>query len=99
MYADYVYEHTVVLLPIFPSSWEMMRGEGKFHAVLIEQCFLLTVLNVLKVVRYSFLNDLFENNVNAIGNSCSSGPGQKNQSLFASFAIVCYTEKTVQSPC
>ena len=33
--ADYVYENIVVLLLIFPSPWEIMRGKGKFHAVLI----------------------------------------------------------------
>ena len=33
--ADYVYENIVVLLPIFHSPWEFMRGEGKFHVVFI----------------------------------------------------------------
>ena len=48
--ADYVHEIRLVLLPLFPFSWELMRGEGKFHAD-YQLCFLLAVLNVLRDVR------------------------------------------------
>ena len=36
--AGYVYEN-IVLLPIFPSPWEIMRGEGK-----IPRCIDLTMI-------------------------------------------------------
>ena len=34
-----MYENTVVLLPIFPSPWKIMRGEGK-----IPRCIDLTMI-------------------------------------------------------
>ena len=37
--ADYVYENAVVLLPIFPSPWKIIRGEGK-----IPRCIDLTMI-------------------------------------------------------
>ena len=37
--ADYVYENTVVLLPIFPSPWTIMRGERE-----IPRCIDLTMI-------------------------------------------------------
>ena len=33
--ADYVHENTIVLLPIFPSPWEIMRGEGKIPRIVL----------------------------------------------------------------
>ena len=76
-----MHENIVVLLPVFPSPWEIIRGEGKFHTILIEQWFLVTILNVLKTMSLKefILKWLcFGYYANRTENSYSSGTEQKD---------------------